>query len=519
MTRPAGTDCRDASGTAAVPVPSVPGTGNGTGTAHGSSPTGTGTGTNGTAGHGSSSGSALTVPPRRRIFRRPTISGRRPEPGTGTATGSVPVPVPVPVPSSPRHAAPDPEPAKDKIRKAKRKLFTDDRLLWSAIWAVTGVATWMAATGQVDVWTWAALEPTDTRRFGVPFLFEVGVIAWLLIGRHAVKNNRSPYPWWGIAAAFSALAVFTNAIHGDGGDAWRQGLIFGTASALSLALWFAKFYIDYIGSEIAAGLRSGAAPKVLLTARVIEQPRIRWRAHLIAGAIPEIKEKGSDGKTVTRSPKLADVIALASMWIEIYQDTKEAEKKRLFGFLWKVGDRQLAKRLAWREVKLECGVKVKQAKDVRLARVEFVRPELEEQRQRERAEQERVTAELEKLQREEAERDLRQRLTNQRRQLNNLDKPKTPMSPAPNGSGATPPPPPVAVDPEWFKKYGPHIALVTDAIGDWQARETPLTVDEVQALGKLPQYAGKGLSNRSNATKITACLKSLRADDNQTAGT
>lgn len=426
--------------------------------------------------------------------------------GTGTARGSA-----VPVPAAPRHACPDAEPPAptDDATRAAGKVRTwikGDRALWTAIWSVTGVATWMAASGQVDVWIWAGEAADDSRRFGVPFLFEVGVIAWLLLGRYAVKNQRSPYPYWAVAAVFSALAVFTNAVHGHGHNAWRAGVIFGTASALSLALWFAKFYIDYVGSEIAEGLRSGTAPKVLLTARLLEQPRVRWRAHLIAGAIPEMKDLDADGKTVTRPLRVADVIALAGMWIEIYQDTKAVEKKKVLGFI-AVADRQLARRIAWREVKIECGVKVIEARSVKLSRVSFVRPPAPVVDDRA------LDKELDEMTRPAPPRPTAGGNRSERPVPTSRDQSKRPVSPAPAGASSAP----VKVEREWFTKFGKHIALVTDEVTDWQTRATPLTCDEVQALGA--KYPNQGLANRGNATKIAACLKSLRADDNSTAGT
>lgn len=503
MTSTTGTESRNGSGTAAAPVPVAPGTG----TVPGSTP---------------------SVP----AFRWWPLGIKI---GGGTRNGTAPSSVPVPVPASPRHAVPEsnlPAPAAENAKPSALRTWLKDNeiALWLAIGSVTAVATWMAATGQVDVWTWAGEDPKDTRRFGVPFLFEVGVIAWLLLGRLAIRNRRSPYPYWGMAAIFSGLSVFTNAVHGEGDNAWRAGLIFGTASALSLALWFAKFYIDFVGSEIQKGLRAGTAPKVLLTPRAIEQPRIRWRAHLIAGAIPETKERDADGKMVARPLTLADVIALAGMWIEIYQDTKTAQKKNMLGLkFWQVGDRQLAKRLAWREVKIQCGVKVKEATDIRLARVNFVRPEVEaerEQLERDRAEQERIAAELEKLRQEEAERLERERAAlaaDRERMARDRARERTELPNRDKTKDRTPPPLtplPANFDEAWLKTYGTHIVTVKNAVTDWQTRAKPLNADEIQALGKDPKYQGKGLARRENAVRIAACLKHLRGvDDNQTAGT
>jgi hypothetical protein len=296
------------------------------------------------------------------------VPGRERRPGT--------YPVPVPTHRRERPAKAAGKAAKTSLRdRVRGRAREHDALLWLVIWAITGVSTWMAASGQLGVWEWAGENPDDTRRFGVPFLMEIGVVAWLLIGKHAINNTRSPFPWWGMALAFSGMAVYTNVVHGT----WKQALIFGTASALSLALWFAKFLIDFIGIEVDNGLRAGARPKVLLTGLTIEQPRIRWRAHLIAGQITKRRDVDADGNPTWRPLTLDDVIELAVRWIEVRDDTLAYERRPAFGqkWLWTVGDRKVAKRTAWHVVREECGQKVMQDKALHVRRVTFAAPELE----------------------------------------------------------------------------------------------------------------------------------------------
>lgn len=79
-----------------------------------------------------------------------------------------------------------------------------------------------------------------------------------------------------------------------------------------------------------------------------------------------------------------------------------------------------------------------------------------------------------------------------------------PVSPAPAGM-------PVAenVDPEWFVKHRERISLARRVTGeDWWRGPKPLTVDQLQAIGK---EHGESLANRTNAKETAACLRRLRA--------
>ena len=291
--------------------------------------------------------------------------------GTGTGTGTRSG---VPVPDS-RFFTGEASPTAEQLDQMSDEEFDDhlDRIaagefdaprdwvsvaLWAAIWSVTAVATLMAASGQIEgTWIWAGQDPGDDRRFGVPFLFEVGVIAWLLIGKLAMSKKggeRSPYPWWCVAAVFASVSVYTNTVHGEGEHAWRQGVLFGTASALSLALWFAKFYLDYMASEIAAGRRTGNRPKVWTVSNILTQPRLTFRAHLIIHRRHQVKTGD-------------EAIAMAEYWMWIFQEAfavaglvKTASESAGDGVernrTWQQR-RRIARRTAWMCVNRELGVK------------------------------------------------------------------------------------------------------------------------------------------------------------------
>lgn len=381
--------------------------------------------------------------------------------------GHVTVPVPVSMPAVSTAAPARVRTEGKKARQLRSRLSDSDWWLWAVIWSLTAVTTWMASSGQVDTWKWAGLPVTDNRRFGVPFVMELAVVGWLLIGKHAVKNNRSPYPWWGVAVLFSSLAVFTNSVHGT----WRTALIFGTASAVSLAFWFAKFYLDYIGSEVEEGMRSGARPKVLGFGS-IWQPRIDFRAFLIVRRREQVK-------TVERARELAE------LWIWVSQDTAaqlRARKRR-----W--GKRRIARRTAWMTVNTECGVKVIVPKGVEIVEVTFAAP---------------PPAPPVRQQSDEPPMGEWTREVTAPRPPRQAALPAAPTSPAPAGVPDIP-----EVNEVWFQAHAARIGLVQRVTGDgWWKAAKPLSVDTVQAVGR---EHGEGLANRTNAKETAACLRRLRA--------
>lgn len=452
--------------------PTAPGNGNGTA---GVSPRGRPPTVSGN-GHGNGNTVRGSVPAASVVGYR---SSNAAVPGRGRPPGTYPVPVPTHRHERPAKAAG--KAAKTSLRdRVRGRARQHDALLWLVIWAITGVSTWMAASGQLGVWEWAGENPDDTRRFGVPFLMEIGVVAWLLIGKHAINNERSPFPWWGMALAFSGMAVYTNVVHGT----WKQALIFGTASALSLALWFAKFLIDFIGIEVDNGLRAGARPKVLLTALTIEQPRIRWRAHLIAGQITKRRDVDADGNPTWRPLTLDDVIELAVRWIEVRDDTLAYERRPAFGQkgLWTVGDRKVAKRTAWHVVREECGQKVMQDKALHVRRVTFAAPKLEP-----------VAV------------------------VGSLDEhPVLPAAPARRAAPAARATRVVArpdsdegpVPAEWLKKHAARILTVQKRHEGWVDDPSLTSVRAIKTLSKdHPEVA---MGNGTVAMQVAACLRELR---------
>jgi hypothetical protein len=360
--------------------------------------------------------------------------------------------------------------------------------LWAAIWSVTAVATYMAAVGQIEgTWIWAGQDKEDPRRFGVVFLFEVGVIAWLLIGKFAMSEkggSRSPYPWWGVAAVFATLAVYTNSVHGDGDHAWREGVLFGTASALSLALWFAKFYLDYMASEIASGRRTGNRPKVVTIPNLLSQPRLTARAYLIVRRRHQVT---TDDKA----------FEMAEMWQWIFQDTLAVKAKprptgaavtteassvgveRNRGWAER---RRIARRTAWLCVNRELGVKTIVPKGVEIAAVEFAAPSPPPTGEPTRAPKRR-----ERVQEEDASVPA-SRLPHQSRNEENpvmLDKDRP--------------------DPVWFATYQKRFQPVADSLPNWRvmARTGRLTADMVQQ---------NGVGNRTAAMHVRKCLMAIAYD-------
>jgi hypothetical protein len=326
---------------------------------------------------------------------------------------------------------------------------------WCFVWAITGVATWMAATGQVEVWAWADLNGHDPRRFGVPFIAEVGVIAWLLIGKHAAGNGGSPYPWWMVAAAFSTLAVYMNTVHGG----WKSALIFGGASALSLALWFAEFYLDYVGDEVGEKLRDGARPKVF----TLTQPRLSWKAW-------QIVQRRAQVRTPARAMELAE------LWLWVYQDTKATLKDE--GKLRRPARGRVARRTAWLTVNKECGVKTIIPQGVQVAQVRFAAPQPPP------------------------------RVAVAPATPHPGGQPVTAASPAPAAPARTSPPARVAapeeVPAELFTRHATRIAAVQAAHGEnWWRGDKPLPVNTIQKV--------QGCGNRTDASETAACLRHLRA--------
>lgn len=500
MPTEAGTDDRDHGAAAAVPVPvargtaPVPrstevGTDAPTGTDTGSTAAGTGTGTGSTAtGTGTGHGSSVTSH-RAPRFQLPLIGKTCPaelEPaGTGTA-------------GTAGHGSSSSEGPAKRVKhssgdsKRWTLLRSADLWLWVVIITISIVAALMSMDGTMRGWTWAGLDKDDPLRFGMPFIAELSFLMWLLIAEVAIRAQRSPYPWWAIALVNAAGIVLLNtAFGGDRPHPYREAAIFGVASAVSLAGAFAKFYLRYVASEVHKGLRSGAKPKLLLSVQVIEQPKLRWRAHLIVSRVGSKVVVGEDG-TAKREPLTVDeAIGLADLWQQVYQDYMAPKPDGT------KGDKELAKRTAWTAVKKECGVKVYKTERLQVGRVEFVEPE--------RTRTERIQTPEEALQK--FEREL-------------VDKPAAPKSPrigqtySERPAGAPVSPAPVdAVEmdeppQEWFDIHATRITKVQALLEGWPNIQAPPSVDDMQKdIGR--RLAGSGLGNRTKATQVAKCIKWL----------
>ncbi len=186
-----------------------------------------------------------------------------------------------------------------------------------SVWTLAGVATVLAATGQVEFARWAGI--TDVRVYAVPAVLELVAIAFLLIGYRRARRGDSASTLWLLSATVGAFAVYTNVVHSGG----RSGLVFGAASAITMVLWFVKLRDDYRHFQRHTGQATKPRPK--LGALWLVAPRLSTRAWVIA--------------TRRRISTVDEAVGYAEVWRAVYEDARAA----------RVG-RRLARRTAWRSV-------------------------------------------------------------------------------------------------------------------------------------------------------------------------
>lgn len=218
--------------------------------------------------------------------------------------------------------------------------------MWSVIILLNVLALALASSGQIDgTWHWAGLSSDDARKWLLPAITEVGYIGFLFLGADALRREQSPFIWWACAGGVAAAAVFMNSVHGDPGFEVEQGLIFGVASAVSLAMTFAKFLIDYRSYRRAQGHTSGLRPRAV-TFGSIRFLRTAVRASLIIARCERVKTK-------------EHAYEFADMWRWIYQDTKVKHGRRT------------AKRAAWIAIYRELGQRVPDLNNILVPQVTF----------------------------------------------------------------------------------------------------------------------------------------------------
>ncbi len=185
------------------------------------------------------------------------------------------------------------------------------------MWTLAGVATVLAASGQIEFARWAGI--TDVRAYAVPAVLELVAIAFLLIGYRRARRGDSASTLWLLAAAVGGFAVYTNVVHSGG----RSGLVFGAASAITMVLWFVKLRDDYRHFQRQTGQATRPRPK--LGALWLVAPRLSTRAWVVA--------------TRRRISTVDEAVGFAEVWRAVYEDSRTA----------RVG-RRLARRTAWRSV-------------------------------------------------------------------------------------------------------------------------------------------------------------------------
>jgi Protein of unknown function (DUF2637) len=185
------------------------------------------------------------------------------------------------------------------------------------VWTLAGVATTLAASGQIEFAHWAGIN--DIRAYAVPAVLELVAVAFLLIGYRRARRGDSASMLWLLAACVGGFAVYTNVVHTGG----RAGLVFGAASAITLILWFVKLRDDYRDFQRETGQATRPRPK--LGALWIVAPRLSLRASVIA--------------TRRRISTVDEAVGYAEVWRAVFEDARTA----------RVG-RRLARRTAWRSV-------------------------------------------------------------------------------------------------------------------------------------------------------------------------
>src|SRR5262245_26302853 len=186
-----------------------------------------------------------------------------------------------------------------------------------SVWTLAGVATVLAATGQVEFAKWAGI--TDVRAYAVPAVLELVAVAFLLIGYRRARRGDSASTLWLLAAAVGGFAVYTNVVHSGG----RSGLVFGAASAITMLLWFVKLRDDYRHFQRHTGQATRPRPK--LGALWLVAPRLSTRAWVVA--------------TRRRISTVDEAVGYAEVWRAVFEDARAARVSH-----------RLARRTAWRSV-------------------------------------------------------------------------------------------------------------------------------------------------------------------------
>ncbi len=213
-------------------------------------------------------------------------------------------------------AAPELAPGRRPAREAGESWLLRTGLSLS-VWTLAGVATILAASGQVQFARWAGI--TDIRAYAVPAVLELVAVAFLLIGYRRARRGDSPSTLWLLAAAIGGFAVYTNVVHSGG----RSGLVFGAASAITLILWFVKLRDDYRHFQRHTGQATRPRPK--LGALWLVAPRLSARAWVLAAR--------------RRISTVDEAVGYAEVWRAVYEDARSAKVRR-----------RLARRTAWRSV-------------------------------------------------------------------------------------------------------------------------------------------------------------------------
>jgi hypothetical protein len=208
-------------------------------------------------------------------------------------------------------------------RRPRRPDLTDHHESWLlrtglsvTVWLLAGVATFLAASGQIQFAHWVGI--TDLRAYAVPAVLELVAIAFLLLGYRRARRGDSPGAMWLLAAGIGAFAVYTNVSHSG-----RAGLVFGAASAITLVLWFVKLRDDYHHFQRYTG--QATRPKPKFGALWLVAPRLTARAWVVAAR--------------RRISTVDESVAYAEVWRAVYEDSRTAKVRRM-----------LARRTAWRSV-------------------------------------------------------------------------------------------------------------------------------------------------------------------------
>lgn len=214
-----------------------------------------------------------------------------------------------------RHAKKGPEPITRKLAVA----------INIVIWALSGIATYIAAKGQIKHAEKTGV--TDHLKYLFPAALEFTAIGFLLLGYARARQGKNPWPLWAPAIGFGAWAVKLQL--DNGGDA---GKLFATTTVAALGLWFVKLAGDY--RSYLADKDEGGLGWLWIT-----NPRLAFRTTLVKARMRRIRNTSTH-------------IQLAELWIAVYDDSATAQDGK--GGTVKVKGR-LRRRQAWRVVMVSAG--------------------------------------------------------------------------------------------------------------------------------------------------------------------